>query len=155
MKVLSNKMIASGSVYEDDTMSLAASIYETVYASEESGSGSASGSASNASNASGEEVSHYVVMSYKNLDADEEPMDSLSWADVMNEVAIRAEESGSASDSASAGAGLVVPNPFNPEENFELVEPKAIRYAKTKSFVSRDAKGMEHINVYCAMRYTY
>lgn len=156
MIVKSNECIASGAVYEDDTMSLVASVYETVYINDESASMSASAASNSASDSADESTSHYVVMSYKNLDADEEPMDSMSWSDVMNEVAARAEASGSGSNSNSAsGEGeLAVPGTCGGEA-VSLSEPKAIRYSKTKSFVSRDAHGVEHVNVYCAMRYEY
>lgn len=85
---------------------------------------------------------HYVTLEYKDMNADAQPMDAFTFADIVG----GGEESGAA---ASDGA-LVVPG-LNGHADVELASPFAVRYTKTKSFVRKDGK----VQVIAMLRYEY
>lgn len=120
-----NKLIASGTVKEDEKIKIVASVY---------------GAFDNEGVESEEAGSHYVTLLYKNNDADMQPANPMTFEDMILE----------ASGDESGDAGFVVPGMYG-HEDVELVAPAAVRYAKTKSFVRADGS----IQVIAALRYHY
>ena len=102
------RLIATGTIVDNDEVTIAASVYEEVV-EEESGSGDAAGS-------------HYVTLSCKRYNADEMPTAPWGYTDILGE--------------ASAGE-LVVPG-LDGHDDVTLAEPTAVKYAKTKAFVRND-----------------
>lgn len=120
-----NKLIATGTVMEDENVKIVASVYVDL---DEEGKESI------------EEGSHYVVLSYRNDKADMQPVDAVTF-----------DEIASVTDSDESGeAGMVVPG-FNGHDNVDLEAPMAVRYSKTKSFMRNDGT----IQVYAALRYVF
>ena len=74
-----NKLIATGTIVDNEEVTIAASVYEEV--GEESGSGDAAGS-------------RYVTLSFKKYNADAMPVDPITFADITGE---------------ASGGSLVVP----------------------------------------------
>jgi len=105
-----NKLIATGTIVDNEDVTIAASVYEEVV--EESGSGDATGN-------------RYVTLSFKKYNADAMPAAPLTFDDIAGEV-------------SGSNGSLVVPG-FGGAEDVELGAPTAIKYAKTKAFV-KDGK---------------
>lgn len=125
-----NKLIATGTIKETDTLKAVASVYADF-------------------DEEGKEVmdmgSHYVVMSYKDFDADIQPADSVTFNDIVEKIN---DESGD--ESGEIKTGLVVPG-VEGHDAVELEYPLAVRYSKTKSFMRNDGV----IQVQAAIRYVY
>ena len=92
--------------------------------------------------ATGTEVgAHYVTLSYANGNAEAQPMDAMTFADIAAAAGAKEE---------SAAAGLVVPG-FEGHADVELAAPFAVKYSKTKSFMRVDGT----VQVNAAMRYVF
>ena len=101
-----NKMIATGTLVDSEEMTIVASIYVDLTADCEE---------------STEAGAHYAVVSYKKYNADAMPVAPITFEDIAGEV------SGSGSLNVPGVAG---------HEDVELAAPTAIRYSKTKAFVT-------------------
>lgn len=123
-----NKCIASGTVREDEKIKIVATVYADF----------------DAEGKESEEIgTHYVTLLYKNNDADAQPMDSMTFEQMLE----GGEESGA---EESGAASMKVPGAYG-HEDVELVPPFAVRYAKTKSYVRADGS----VQVIAALRYHY
>ena len=133
-----NKLIATGTVKDDGNVKVVASVYADI---DEKGKEI-------------EEVgSHYVVLSYREDDAEVQPMDSMTYADILEKAK---EESGSGADESAAdesgdtAGDMVVPGDEG-HDDVDLKAPFAVRYSKTKAFTRKDGT----IQVYAALRYVF
>lgn len=120
-----NKLIATGTVVEDENVKIVASVYVDL---DEEGKEST------------EDGAHYVTLSYRDNNADLQPIDAVTFDDIAS--VAEGDESGE--------TGMVVPG-FNGHEDVELEAPMAVRYSKTKSFMRKDGT----IQVYAALRYVF
>lgn len=120
-----NKLIATGTVMEDENVKVVASVYVDL---DEEGKESA------------EAGSHYVTLSYRNDDAETQPADAMTYADIAGEEV----------EDESGEGGMVVPG-FDGHDDVALEAPMAVRYSKTKSFMRKDGT----IQVYAALRYVF
>lgn len=127
-----NKLIATGTVLEENEVKIVASVYVDLM---EDGSEST------------EVGAHYVTLSYANGNAEAQPMDAMTFADIAAATGAK-EESGA--EEESAATGLVVPG-FEGHADVELAAPFAVRYSKTKSFMRVDGT----VQVNAAMRYVF
>lgn len=121
-----NKLIATGTVLEENEVKIVASVYVDLM---EDGSEST------------EVGAHYVTLSYANGNAEAQPMDAMTFADIAAAAGAKEE---------SAAAGLVVPG-FEGHADVELAAPFAVKYSKTKSFMRVDGT----VQVNAAMRYVF
>jgi S-methylmethionine-dependent homocysteine/selenocysteine methylase len=126
-----NKLIATGTVLEENEVKIVASVYVDLM---EDGSEST------------EVGAHYVTLSYANGNAEAQPMDAMTFADIAAAAGAK-EESGAEEESA---AGLVVPG-FEGHADVELAAPFAVKYSKTKAFMRVDGT----VQVNAAMRYVF
>lgn len=125
-----NKLIATGTVKDDDNVKVVASVYAEF---DKEGKEST------------ETGSHYVVLSFRENNAEVQPIDAVTFADIF-------EKAQSESDSEESGgaSGMVVPG-YEDHDDVSLQEPFAVRYSKTKSFMRNDGT----IQVYAALRYVF
>lgn len=130
-----NKLIATGTVKDDGKMKIVASVYAEL---DEEGKES-------------EEVgAHYVVLSYRDDDAEVQPMDSMTYANILEKASEESGEQSGSEESGSAADGMVVPG-YEGHDDVELAAPFAVRYSKTKAFMRKDGT----IQVYAALRYVF
>jgi len=122
-----NKLIATGTVMEEEDVKIVASVYVDL---DEEGKESTEAGA------------HYVVLSYRNDNAEAQPVDAMTYADIAEGADSDADESGE--------GGMVVPG-FDGHDDVTLDAPIAVRYSKTKSFMRNDGT----IQVYAALRYVF
>jgi hypothetical protein len=128
-----NKLIATGTVKDDGNVKVVASIYADF---DEEGK-------------EVEEVgSHYVVLSYREDDAEVQPMDAMTYADILEKAK---EESGSGDNESDEAADEMVVPGAEGHDDVELQAPFAVRYSKTKAFMRNDGT----IQVYAALRYVF
>ena len=125
-----NKMIASGVLVDSAEMTIVASIYVDL---------NADGTESTEAGA------HSAVVSYKKYNADAMPAAPITYEDIAGEV------SGSGSLNVPGVAG---------HEDVALAAPTAIKYSKTKAFVTGEeseesgAEGRK-AQIYAALRYNF
>lgn len=126
-----NKLIATGTVKDDGNIKVVASVYADI---DEKGKEI-------------EEVgSHYVVLSYREDDAEVQPMDSMTYTDILE----KAKEESGADESGDIAGDMVVPG-YEGHDDVDLKAPFAVRYSKTKAFMRKDGT----IQVYAALRYVF
>lgn len=119
-----NKLIATGVVSDADDVKIVASVY--VGLDEDGAEATAA-------------KSHYVVMSYKNLDADALPTDAVTFASLT-----------APAKEGDDPVALKVPG-FDGHADVTIAAPVEVKYAKTRAFVNFDGKNQIH----AAFRYIY
>lgn len=130
-----NKLIATGTVKDDGKVKIVASVYVDLL---EDGTESDFVGA------------HYVTLSYTNNDADAQPGDAVTYADILAAASTESGSAESGSEESGDAAAMVVPGAYG-HDDVELEAPYTVRYAKTKSFTRVDGT----VQVYATMRYNF
>lgn len=104
-----SKIIAAGTIVENEDLIVVGSVAEEVESTEESGSGSGAGS-------------YYATINVKQYNADDFPADSITFDDIAEMV-------------MEAGGSMAVPS-IDGESTVALDAPVAVKYSKTKTFES-------------------
>lgn len=104
-----NKMIATGTIVDNEAVTIAASVYVDL---DEEGKESTEAGA------------HYVTISYKKYNVDAMPTAPITFEDIAEDASL----------SGSAAGSIVVPG-LDKHADVTLAAPTAIKYTKTKAFV--------------------
>ena len=107
-----NKLIATGTVVDNDQVTITASVYVELIAEGKE---------------STEAGAHYVTLGYKKYNADAMPTAPVTVADITADASL----------TGSAAGSLVVPG-FGGHADVTVGEPTAIKYTKTKAFVRNE-----------------